>query len=704
MKKASILMAFFILVPLSIRGIALQSGYDQFQKALVLERADGKLQEAIALYQKLVDKSGDKSLSAKAQLRIGMCYEKLGLREAQNAYQKVIDDYPQQSAEVAQAKERITRLAAASTKEAQNPTFKKLNFANRLAPDAQLSPDGKKVALVNGNRLWIVPMSSNLGPGYPGTPKLLDTQRIAPDFNGFCWSGDGQWIAFNDQGEKGSRQKIYIIPASGGNPRQIYENDRGPMVVNYRMSLSPDGKIIAFSSLDADGTHIYKMPVAGGVPQRLVNTHAREPVFSPDGKMIAYVEQKNLGAAGGNLWVVAANGGSPRLVAHAGNASTPVWSPDGKMLAFVDYDTSHKINIVRLEQEEKAGGEKISFDCPKEISQVRRLAGWTPENVIGAIAGTPIEYALFAQPLEGGKARFVTHGGLAGEPHWSPDGRRIYFVSKSAISYVPVEDGDVTTVPIQSETKMDIWAYGSGIRVSPDGKQIVFAGRKGQVFGNIMHIWTLPVAGGAPRQLTDKPVQDWYPCWSPDGRSIAFVRVTPSGSWDLIDQKANIFVMPSEGGEPRQITSASDRVFNASPVVWSPDGKLLAYFSRDKDDADTGMIKIIPANGGNPRVVTAVQHIYANKELAWSPDSKRIAFNAVRHETPKNIVSNSIKIVSLEDGSVKEIVPDLKDVREMYHLDWSPDGKTLVFGGYTGGPGPEFWTMENFLPLLNTGK
>jgi WD40 repeat protein len=170
------------------------------------------------------------------------------------------------------------------------------------------------------------------------------------------------------------------------------------------------------------------------------------------------------------------------------------------------------------------------------------------------------------------------------------------------------------------------------------------------------------------------------------------VRATAPENWSVVG-KADIYIVSAEGGEARQITSESDRVFDTSPVLWSPDGKLLAFFSRDKDDAADGTLKVIPANGGEPRVVTQVQGIYANKEMAWSPDSRRIAYNSFRRD-------NKIKIVSLDDGSIVEIVPDLKDVKEIYHLDWSPDGKTLVFGGYTGG-GPEFWTVGNFLPLAH---
>ncbi|NWG14144.1 MAG: PD40 domain-containing protein [Acidobacteria bacterium] len=218
-----------------------------------------------------------------------------------------------------------------------------------------------------------------------------------------------------------------------------------------------------------------------------------------------------------------------------------------------------------------------------------------------------------------------------------------------------------------------------------------------------MHIWTLPVLGGTPRQLTDAPARfrDWYPCWSTDGETIAFMRSTSGENWAEAGE-GNISVVSADGCEPRRITSESDRIFDAAPVMWSPDGKLLAYFSRDKRDAPDGTIKVIPATGGEPRIVTKVRGAFANKEMAWSPGNRRIAYNELRGDTTR-IVSNMIKVVSLDDGSTEEIVPDLKDVKEIYHLDWSPDGKTLVFAGYTGG-WPEFWTVGNFLPLARTER
>ena len=118
MRKYAILIAAVILLPIIFASSAAQNGYDLFQKALAKERGEGNLEEAISLYQKVVAETKDESLAAKAQLRIGICYEKLGQKkanQAQKAFQKVIDNYPSQTETVKVAKEKLSILVQAQT-------------------------------------------------------------------------------------------------------------------------------------------------------------------------------------------------------------------------------------------------------------------------------------------------------------------------------------------------------------------------------------------------------------------------------------------------------------------------------------------------------------------------------------------------------------------------------------------------------------
>ncbi len=588
-------------------------------------------------------------------------------------------------------------------KPARQPNFRKIRIPTKIFWDAQLSPDGQKVALAYDGKLWIMPLSGKLGPEFPGAPVKLNTGDVKVSRFGFAWSADGKWIAFNENSETPEKLKdmditagIYVVPAKGGKPKKVYENDRGGLFLNYGISLSPHGKTLAFSSVDGNEVHICAISVDGGLPKQLVDASAREPAFSPDGKMIAYVEghfPNNFGKLGRDLWVMPAHGGTPKLVANAGSAKSPIWSPDSNMIAFID---GNQTCIVPVGEDGEAAGQVMTIDQPETIN-FRRLVGWTLDNKIGAVFGSPVERALYTLPVKGGMAALVAHGGFPAYPRWSPDGKRIFHTNvadegsgawqSSAIAFVPAEGGKVTTVPIQSDAKIRL----GGGNISPDGTMIVFSGMTQE--SSSMHIWTLPVEGGKPKQLTkpsEESMTEEFPCWSPDGKAIAFVRARRSEKYYRYTGEMNIYIVQLNGGEPKPLKSESDHVA-FGPIAWSPDGRLLAYFSRYEASSPDGTLKVIPVDGGESRVVGKVQNIHLHKELAWSPDSKRIAFNGPKYE------DKVIKVISLNDGSIVDIETNLVDTTRIYHLDWSPDGESLVFAGYTGG-GPEFWVMENFLP------
>ena len=80
-------------------------------------------------------------------------------------------------------------------------------------------------------------------------------------------------------------------------------------------------------------------------------------------------------------------------------------------------------------------------------------------------------------------------------------------------------------------------------------------------------------------------------------------------------------------------------------------------------------------------------------EPAWSPDSKRIAYNF------NNDDHSGIKVMTLSDGSIEEIKTGLSDIDRIVHFDWSPDGERFVFSGWKNGK-KEFWLLEDFLPEL----
>jgi len=90
----------------SINTSRAQTPEQLYQKGLGKEEGEGALQDAINIFIQITDDSNaDKSLQARALLHIGMCYEKLGMKEATKAYQRLVNNFPEQKNEVVIARE-----------------------------------------------------------------------------------------------------------------------------------------------------------------------------------------------------------------------------------------------------------------------------------------------------------------------------------------------------------------------------------------------------------------------------------------------------------------------------------------------------------------------------------------------------------------------------------------------------------------------
>ena len=689
---------------------AQQTAEELYQAGLYQEEVQGNLERAVDVYRQILeDFTGNRTIGAKALLHIGLCYEKLGLREAQQAYQGVIANYPEAAQEVAVARQRLASLTRALTQLEQKPRFRKIHIASKPR-NGVLSPDGDKLAFTSEGSVWVVPIQGNVGPDIAGEPTRLTEPMGAGLWRnlGLSWSADGEWIAFN--GEQDEEQAIYVVPAAGGEPRRIPGNHfRGAYALSYRLGLSPNGETLAFAYNDPEADMeaevspyrqvflsiytTYATAVENGQPTKLTPIWSIEPAFSPDGRFVAYLkfaraEHEDRGDGYGwykQLWVVPAEGGTPVLLADSIAARGPVWSPDSRMIAFIREDAgSQEVWVLPISEEGRATAAPLKIPLPRESQHP--LAGWTPSNELGVFMNTPYNQAVYTVPAEGGKAAQITPDGPAFHPRWTPDGRTIVYRGgdRFSLAAVPATGGETTEVPIVSDPEITPGIPGGGEHVSPDGQKIVFMGATRQPLR--VNIFTVPIEGGAATQVTETvsvpemDTQDRYPCWSPDGKQIAFIRYRADHQAAEGDFSMNIYTVPAEGGEPKAITTDADSVAWAA-IAYSPDGEWLAYFSN-------GAIKIRPVEGGEARVVVEPETVNFHSELAWSPDGKRIAYTG----------HGSIWTVPIDGGEPVEVKTGvLTEDAQNLHIDWSPDGKKIVFSASTGGE-PELWLINNFLP------
>lgn len=707
-------IVFVLMLVVASSAYAKPSAGVLFQSGLYQEEVKGDLDAAIKIYERVLKEfPKDRPVAAKALLHIGLCYEKLGLNEAINAYQKVVELYPEQQAEFAIAKERIAEISKALKGVAQRPTFRKIKFASK-PHNGVLSPDGNKLAFMSDDAVWVVPLHGKVDPDIAGEPVRLAVVPGANDIASLmAWSADGQWIAVNVP--IGDEDTVYVFPAAGGEPRVVKMPERGGHLWSYRLSLSPDGQILAFSAIelgkpreevsDSHDRYIYTIPTAGGKLKQVSSGWARLPSFSPDGEFIAYVGyrkgyrkrevwQKNtrLSRVHGDLWVVPSAGGTPvKLATVDGRLRGPVWSPDGKYIAAhhepspESNNESKEIWVFPLSPDASSAGEPEKIALPH--SSWNMLAGWTPEGQLGIFLEPEAHFAGYTVPVSGGKAVQITPESIVPYyPRWSPDGERIFLrwvrpgeFPPVRMGYVPADGGALVDIPWPERPFMSI-VPGGGHNVSPDGKRIVISALYEPKEG--ADVWTIPLDGGLPTQLTNDGSFEGYPCWSPDGEQIAFIDSHPKSDGESFNA---IYIVAAEGGEIRQVSSESDNMGDGA-IAFSPDGERIAFFS---DSA----IKTIPVEGGEPEVLVAEVKSGRHSQLAYSPDGSKIAHNA----------GGKIWITSLGRGKPEELRTGLPKNAKLSEFGWSPDGEKIAFIASIGGE-KEFWLIENFLPKSTAGE
>ena len=156
------------ILALALSGAGQQSAEQLLSPGLYEEEVGGNLQKAIGIFQEILKQFPDnREVAAKAQLHIGLCYEKLGTTEAEKAFQQVIDNYPEQSGAVREARDKLALLLKARSDEKGAGPEKTLNvrmiWSGTEAKNAtQVSPDGAWLAFFDeaGGNLCIKEISS----------------------------------------------------------------------------------------------------------------------------------------------------------------------------------------------------------------------------------------------------------------------------------------------------------------------------------------------------------------------------------------------------------------------------------------------------------------------------------------------------------------------------------------------------------------
>ncbi|HEY7701142.1 MAG TPA: hypothetical protein VIB02_02440, partial [Candidatus Limnocylindrales bacterium] len=269
---------------------------------------------------------------------------------------------------------------------------------------------------------------------------------------------------------------------------------------------------------------------------------ATEPRLSPDGRWAVVTLQTVAPTFDGYrqaLWLVptdsAADGGPRQLTIGSRNDHHPRFSPDGRTLAF--------ISDRRLQAEQEPKRPKDAKDR-EDKEQVHLL------------------------PIDGpGEARRLTDlpRGVEGF-EWSPDGRRLVVVSTShgATHEDDAKARGRSRKPKPDEPPESDYRFIDRLNYMVNGP--------GFQYDRVRHLWLVDVETGLTTRLTDGPVSDTEPAWSPDGRRIAFVSERQRDH-DLAFRPA-IHVVDVKAREVHPVTGGPRSIFGAP--VWMPDGRTIA--------------------------------------------------------------------------------------------------------------------------------
>jgi Tol biopolymer transport system component len=279
---------------------------------------------------------------------------------------------------------------------------------------------------------------------------------------------------------------------------------------------------LVFTTLIGDKQGIHLIEEDGG--HRLVlsprEVWSLNPVWSPDATWIAFSSENESGSL--DIWCTRIDGTVTRKLTNNGlNSHSPAWSPDGRRIAYVaGVNGKSQIYIMDLESND-------------------------PDSLT----------------ITGDNA--LTNGDFDNtSPQWSPDGRRILFISnRDANPEVYVMNSDGSNLANLSRNP----ATDDSASWSPDGRSVLFRSDRD---GN-QEIYKVNIDGNACvtglTNLTRNPAMDYSPSWSHDGRKILFLSTRNLGE--------TLFVMNYNGGFPTRLASPDFRVRGP---VWSPDDKKIA--------------------------------------------------------------------------------------------------------------------------------
>lgn len=693
---------FFVFLLLSLSLLLMfqnvssqQTAGEIFQQALYIEEAEGDLEKAIELYQKILEQfPEEREVAVKAQLQIGICYEKLGLKEAQEAFKKVVENFPEQEEEVKIARQKLSRLLKA--KAVIEDKVKELSMKKvfTVAPRDLVgtpSPDGRYLSTVDWTTGDLAIKEISSGKLHRLTHNSTDSSEYALIS---IWSPDGKKLAYSWM-NKENFFELRIIGLDGSGPQVLYQNRENFTIKPY--DWSSDGKyILAGIGEKQRVTQLAILSISDGSVQVLKEGLIESGFFLPDGNFIIYdfvlLAQDS---RGNDIALIPVQGGEEiLLVGHPAHDFSLCWDKEGKRFLFMSDRTGNMETWALEMKESRPQGEP--YLLKKNMGRITPLGFTDNGDLYYAIytsmndvytASLNLEKNSLSAPPKRTEELFM---GANGSPDFSPDGKYLAYISKRTYGPGRFEPQVICILSLESGEKRELFPDLMSmrfIRWSADGKNFFSRGIDKEGRTGLYSIDTQ--TGNTDYILKSKNFEEFIPELDvfPDGKRIVYKKYErgKAGMGGIM----SIRIRDIQSGK-EEVIYHKENASESHYVALSSDGKWVAF-----DERDQGRILIvIKTEGGEPRELYRMKSGESFTSFDWRPETQEIFFTKYISGTPRQLWR-----VSLDGKEPQKIDLSMRRLRE---LRFHPDGKRFAFSaGYIEA---EVWVMENLLLLKRSEK
>lgn len=669
-------------------------------QALHQEQNEGRLEDAIATYKKvLAAADATREQKARAQFRIGTCYERLGTSEARKAYQAVVANYGDQADLAAQAKARLAALG-------KEPTLAGRTAAARLiwakqngtlplpTPDGPglASLDGKSLVYTGGEAFDLYVYDTASGASRRLTTSkgcILPTQPCDMSLYSTAWSPDGTRIAYVWM--SGDKEELRVINADGSGQRVLRDG------IAHVADWSPDGQdVLASTSVQGAGNRgrdLVAVRVSDGSTRTVtpwnsgLSLNAR---FSPDGRFIAYQQNKPTDVVDSDLYIMLADGsGGTAVLDDSSTADLVGWTPDGSALVYLsDRGSSLGLWTVPAANGKSAGvprlvkgdlGRTTTWDASitRDGSVYYSVNGSTSDVYVVTLDPTS---ATLVAPPSNVAAVYV---GANSAPAWSSDGKTLAVLSGSGMR--PFETEVLHTLNIETgERRRTTLSEAAGLfrpaAITGSGNAMALVtsvrGKDGVSALGWIDIRTGEVIRRIPRFVLS--------AFSNDGAHAYSVTRDPTA------RTAALSVMDLETQGVQEIYRGA-AMYAYSRIAASPDGQSIAYEERTGPKRQAAILKVLQVASGEAKEVHRTQEPITVAALAWSADGKRIIFS-----TQDWSGDRGDQLWSIPAGGGQAVRYDT-NIGLITQIAVHPDGRGLALGARRNEP-DQMWVLERFLP------